>query len=300
MTAESPGAGLSARDMLVLVAINILWGLNIVAVKFTVVDVPPFTSAALRMAMVCLLCLPAIRIVPGAMRDILIFGALMGAGFFALTNLSLTVADNVSALAIAGQLGTPFALILGVIFLGERIGRRRLAGIALALSGIAMLVFDPGLVSELLGLAITALASLVWAVGSIFQRQLKDVPVRTVYGWMGLLGMIGLSCLVLVFEPDSPGNLPDIPLAAWGWIAFSAIGSTLIGYGGMSWLLQRHPVSTVVPLLLPSPVIAVTASSLAFGVRLTPLMILGGIVAMIGVAIISIRSVRRPIPPEAT
>lgn len=299
MLPESPGSGLTARDMLVVLAINILWGLNIVAVKLTVDIVPPMTAAMLRMALVFLLCLPLMRIVPGKMREIAIFGALMGGLFLALVNISLMVADNVGALAIAGQLGTPFALILGVIFLHERIGWPRLIGILLALGGVTLLVFDPAMVNELTGIGVSAMASVCWAAGSIFQRRLKDVPVPVMYGWMGLIGVIVLIPLVLIFEPGPVAAIAAIPAAGYGWIAFSAIGSTLIGYGGMAWLLQRHPVTTVVPLTLAAPVISVVASTLIFDTPLTATMIVGGIVAMIGVAIISIRSVRVPEPPVA-
>lgn len=299
MASDSTGSGLTPRDMAVVAAINVLWGLNIIAVKFTVEDVPPMTAAALRMAMVFAICASAIRIVPGKMRDILIFGALIGGLFLALVNYSLVVADNVSALAIAGQLGTPFALVLGVVFLGERIGLPRLAGIALALSGVMLLVFDPAMARELPGIGITVIASMAWAAASVFQRRLKDVPVRVIYGWMGLIGMITLAPMIAIFEPAPLATMARAPLAAYGWIAFSALGSTMIGYGGMTWLLQRHPVSMVVPLMLGAPVISVIASSIVFDTPLTGAMILGGTMAMTGVAIISIRSVRVPKPPVA-
>jgi O-acetylserine/cysteine efflux transporter len=81
-----------------------------------------------------------------------------------------------------------------------------------------------------------------------------------------------------------------IPTVAFAWIAFSALGSTLIGSGGMAWLLQRHPVSTVIPVTLGAPVVGVLASSLVFGNPLTPVMVLGGVIAMAGVAIVTMRT----------
>ena len=81
-----------------------------------------------------------------------------------------------------------------------------------------------------------------------------------------------------------------IPAAAFGWIAFSALGSTLIGSGGMAWLLQRHPVTSVIPVTLGAPVIGVVASSIVFGNPLTPVMVLGGTIALAGVAIVTMRT----------
>ena len=51
-----------------------------------------------------------------------------------------------------------------------------------------------------------------------------------------------------------------LPLSTFGWVLFSALGSTVIGQGAMSILLQRHPVSTVVPLTLHHRLISGRAS----------------------------------------
>jgi O-acetylserine/cysteine efflux transporter len=278
------------RDTLVTVLINLVWGLNIIAVKLSVALVPPFTAALLRQSILLLVCVPFLRIVPGQMRALIALGIITGGVFLMLVNLSLVMSSNVGALAIAGQLGAPFALILAVIFLGERIGPTRVFGMALAMAGCALLVLDPRIGGELTGLMLTIAASFAWAVGSVLQRQMTGVPVRTIYAWIGLGGVVILAPLALVMEPDTMTGAVRIAPRALGYIAFSALGSTLIGQGGMTWLLQRHPVSTVVPLTLGAPVVAVIASTLVFATPLTPVMIAGGVVAMAGVAIVTMRT----------
>lgn len=278
------------RDLVVALAINLVWGLNIIAVKMSVNLVPPFTAALLRQAMVLVVCLPWLRIVPGRMRDLLALSMVIGGAFFAIINLSLVVTQNVGALAIAGQLGAPFSLILAIIFLGERIGPIRIAGMVLAMSGCGLLVFDPSAAKEVPGLLLTVLASLLWATGSLLQRRLVGVGIPTMYAWVGLGGTIVLAPLALVFEAPVMTGAVAIPPLAFAWIAFSALGSTLIGSGGMAWLLQRHPVTTVIPVTLGAPVIGVLASSFVFGNPLTPVMVLGGVVALAGVAIVTMRT----------
>ncbi len=278
------------RDLAVALAINLVWGLNIVAVKLSVDLVPPFTAALLRQSLVLIVCLPWLRIVPGRMRDLTALSIIIGGVFFALVNLSLVVTANVGALAIAGLLGAPFSLILAIIFLGERIGVVRVAGMALAMGGCGLLVFDPSAAKEVPGLLLTVLASLLWATGSLLQRRLVGVSIPTMYAWVGLGGIIVLAPLALLFEAPVMTGAVAIPAAAFGWIAFSALGSTLIGSGGMAWLLQRHPVTTVIPVTLGAPVIGVVASSLVFGNPLTPVMVLGGTIALAGVAIVTMRT----------
>jgi O-acetylserine/cysteine efflux transporter len=282
--------GLRLPDLLVAAGINILWGLNIIASKMAVMATAPFTAAFLRQFVVLLVCLPFLRIVPGRMRALLAVGVVAGAAFLIAINLSLLVSDNLPALAIAGQLGVPFALILAVIFLGERIALPRLLGIAFTFVGVVVLVFDPAGAREVPGLLLTALSALLWSIASLLQRQLAGVPVLTIYAWIGLVGAIILGPIALLTEPETIANLPALPLRDFGWILFSAIGATVLGQGGMAWLLQRHPITAVTPLTLASPVIAIMASSFFFGTVLTPTMIMGGMIAMTGVAIITIRS----------
>jgi O-acetylserine/cysteine efflux transporter len=284
--------GLSKGDIGIALVMNLMWGLNLIAVKVGVEMVSPLTAAWLRQTMVLIICLPFLKIIPGKMRELLLLGFMSGAVFYIVINFSLAVADNVSALAIAGQLGVPFSLILAVVFLKERIAAYRIAGVALSFFGVVLIVFDPAAVDEQLGLALTALGAFIWAICSLIQRRLAGVPVLTIYAWVGAIGATMLFPVAFIFEPASMLNLPQVPLSAFGWILFSALGSTVIGQGAMSVLLAKHPLSTVVPLTLLTPVISVIAASLYFKTVMTPIMILGGIIVMIGVAIVTIRTAR--------
>lgn len=281
---------LGARDLMVATVMNILWGLNIIAVKMAVDVIAPMTAAALRQAIVFIVCASALRIVPGRMRALIALGLLSGGIFYIFTNLSLALAENVSALAIAGQLGVPFSLLLAVVILKERIHAVRIAGVCLSIAGVLLLVFDPSAGKEWQGLLLTAAASAIWAICSLLQRQLVGVPVMTIYAWIGLSGFLVLAPIAFVTEPDSVAGLADLPLRSLGWVVFSGVGSTVIGQGAMSWLLQRHPVSAVIPLTLAAPVLAVATSSIFFRIPITPLMVAGGVVALVGVAIVTIRT----------
>lgn len=292
MSSEAQKGGLTSRDIMIACVMNLMWGLNLIAVKKGVDLISPLTAAALRQLMVLMICFPALRIVPGRMRALLSLGVLSGAIFYIFINLSMAVSTNVSALAIAGQLGVPFSLIAAVIFLKERIHVYRIAGIVLAFGGVVLLVFDPAVVHEHAGIALTVGSCVVWAACSLIQRQLKGVQILTIYAWIGLLGSLILFPLAWIFEPTGIERLPSVPLSAFGWVLFSALGSTVIGQGAMSYLLQKHSVSSVVPLTLAAPVIAVIVSSLYFGTRLTPLMLAGGAIVMVGVAIVTIRTAK--------
>lgn len=297
-TSPQPYKGLVWTDWALLAAVNLVWSLNIIFVKLSVDVVAPMTAAFLRQLIFGLVCLPFIRIVPGKMRLILSIAAISGGLFYVLTNFALVSATNVAAVSIVGQLSVPFSVILSVIFLGERIGLPRIAGIAMAFVGVVLIGFDPRIVHEAPALLLNATASFAWAVGSILTRQVKDVPVRTLFAWIGLVGSINMGLLSLIFEPGAMAGIPDLPPAILGAIAFSAIGSTLIGHGGFSWLVQRHPINVVIPYTLVSPILAVIFSAIVFGAPVTAVAVFGGTVTLAGVAIVTLRSAKKGLVVE--
>ena len=278
------------RHLALILLIDLIWAFNIVAVKMAVEAAQPITAVALRYAIVLAATLPWLRWLPGRMGLVLVTGIIAGALFMGLGALSYSVADNVSALAIAGQLGVPFSLLLAVAIYKERIRWPRMTAVALSFAGVAVMGFDPAIAHERLGLWLTVAASLAWAGGNLLFRKLAGVPVLTIHAWLALVSIPVLVAGSLVFEPGALARVPSLGLSTWGWLAYSAIGSSLIGHGGMSWLFQRYPVSTVSPLTLPTPLLSVIIAVIVFGTPITMQMIVGGALTLVGVAIITLRT----------
>lgn len=278
--------------------IDLIWAFNAVAIKFAVEVVQPITAVFLRYAIVFMVCLPWLQWLPGRMPTILLTGVVGGALFFGLGSISFAVADNVSALSIAGQLGVPFSLILAVIFLGERIHWPRIIGVALAFLGVVILGFDPAIMHERLGLLLTVLASFIWGVSSLLMRKLKGVPPLTIHAWLALISLPLLGGASLIFEPGELARAGQLPVETAGWLAYSAIGASVVGHAGMSWLLQRYPVTVISPLTLPTPLLSVVVAVVVLDNPLTPQMILGGAVALVGVAVITFRTAQARVREE--
>ncbi len=278
--------GPSAMALLLLA--NILFALNVIAMKVVVDASAPFLSGALRMGVVFLLCAPALRTLPGRTGWLMLYGFLNGGLFLLLLNLALSMATNVGALAIAGQLSVPFSLLLGALLLGERLNRRKVAGVLLAFAGVATLGFDPHIGSELPALLVMTAAALVWGGATLVQRKLAGVSVMNGQAWNGLMGAVVLIPFALLLERPAIAGLAHVSGDAVGWLAFTCIGATLLGQGALAWLLQRYPISTVMPFMLASPLLSTMSASLYFSTPITGGMIGGGLLALLGVAIIAL------------
>lgn len=278
-----------------ILLIDILWAFNIVAIKESVLAMPPLLTVALRYAVVLLVCASSIRIIEGRMALVLLTGVVTGALQFGLGAYSYHVATNLSALAIAGQLGVPLSLILAILIDGERIAWKRSIGILLAIIGVMLLVFDPRIADERLAIYLTFGASICWAAGNLLFRRLTGIPVLTLYGWQAVVSLPILLLVSHFIEPGGIARLPQVPLSAFAWIVYSAIAASLIGHAGMSWLLQRYPVTLITPFTLPTPLLAVMFATLFYGTPVTPMMWVGGILTIAGVAIITLRTAKKSV-----
>jgi O-acetylserine/cysteine efflux transporter len=273
-----------------ILGIDLIWAFNIVPVKLAVEAAGPLTAVMLRYAIVLVACLPWLRWLPGRMGWVLVTGFVAGALFMGLGAFSFALADNVSALAIAGQLGVPFSLILAVIIFKERIRWPRITAVVLSFVGVAVMGFDPAIADESIALWLTVAASLTWAIGNLLFRKLAGVPVLTIHAWLAAVSVPILLAAAGWFEPQRLAAVGELSWLVWACLAYSAIGSSLLGHGGMTWLFQRYPVATVTPLTLPTPLLSVIIAVIVFDTPITVQMVIGGALTLVGVAIITLRT----------
>ena len=92
--------------------------------------------------------------------------------------------------------------------------------------------------------------------------------------------------LSLIFESDQIQILSSVGIIDFWTPLYSAVGASIIGHGGVYYLLGRYPVSKVTPLLLPTPIIATFFGVLIFGDTLGWKLILGGSTTLLGVLLL--------------
>jgi O-acetylserine/cysteine efflux transporter len=281
--------------LLLLLAVNLAWGFNVVPSKLALEHIPPITAAFVRFSIVAALLAPTLRWIPGQMAPVLGYALIGGALMFSLGNAAFAQAENVSALAIAGQLGVPFSLILAIIFLGERIRIMRTIGILLAFAGVFVLSFDPHVFDERMALILTVISCLAYAIGTILLRRLRGVPALTLQAWTAVFCLAPTLFFSLIMEPGAFAQLPHTDISAFGYILLSALTASIIGHAGLAYLLQHYPITVISPLTLLAPLLAVFFSVLLLGNTLTPQLIAGGLITLAGVGIITVRSAQKAI-----
>ena len=269
-----------------------IWGLHFVVMKFTIAEmgVPPLFYAALKVSILALILLPFLKWHRGQMKAVLLgglgFGALNYAFMFPALNLT-----TASAAAITIELYMPFSIILSVLFLGERIGIWRTSGAILAFIGVVLIGL--GAPSEtagegfVLGIIFMACAAMAEAVGAISVKSVKSVSPVQLLVWFGIVGSCVLWPLSLILEDGQMSVFaPDIRLNFGLALIYSVLLVSLVAHGSYYWLLQRLPIHTVAPSGLMTTLIGVAAGILILGETLTPILFIGALITLSGIAII--------------
>ncbi len=279
----------SQRHFIRLMLINAIWGFNLVAIKMGVDRFPPVFVGFLRFLIVGLVVLPWLRVRRGEMRWLLI-AAIFGGGLqFAMMYTGVALSGNMSSVAIAGQLGIPFATILSVAVLGERIHWRRSLGIALSFAGVVVLGFNPDVIESWQGLALIVLGAFIGAIGLVAIKRVRDLNALELQAWLSWGSLPVFLMLSLWLEDGQIESLRKIDLIGAGAVLYSALAASLFAHTAYFALVHRYPVSSVAPLTVLGPVFSVAFAVLFLGDVLDWRMVIGGVMTLTGVAVIVMR-----------
>jgi O-acetylserine/cysteine efflux transporter len=127
-------------------------------------------------------------------------------------------------------------------------------------------------------------------LGSIYQRQIRGVGVLSFQAWSAV---IALPVLLVASLWTEQGQMETIQTASWlNWasVAYSAVLASLVGHGLFFFLVQRHPVASVMPYLQLTPVLAVVFGMIFWGDRPGVRLLFGGALVIAGILFITLRA----------
>ena len=276
-----------------------------VAIKVANSGISPVFQAGLRSlaGAVLLAVFAKLRGVKLFARDGIFWPALLTSLFFAAEfgclypGLALTTAGHAVVLLYTA----PFVVAVGAHFLipGDRMTVSKLAGLALALGGVAVIVFgrdtaptgvqSPTLAGDLLCLA----GAFAWGGLTLTIRgtRLASVaPERISFIQLAVSGvlLVGLSLLL-----GEPGFTNPTPLA-WAGFAFTVFFVAGFVFTTTTWLFTRYPASRVMAFMLLTPGFGVVAAHLLLGEPVGWTLLAGLALVLAGLALVN-----RPAPKTA-
>jgi len=285
---------MSLRDLFLLLLVCLAWAFNFVAAAKAMQHFSPFMFMVLRFMIVLLVAAPFLRPPPPGQWLRLVFVCLcLGALHFTTLFWALSLSRDVSSIAITQQTYIPMSVILAILILGERIGWRSLTAIIVAFSGVVVLSFDPLMLGQLDVLGIALLSALFQALGSVFMRGVKGIGVFSFQAWMAVLSLPVLLLASVWFERGQLQMISTAHWLDWATVSYSALGASIVGHSLFFLLVQRHPVSAIMPYLLLTPLLAVLFGVVVWGDRPGWRLLAGGALVLTGILVITLRAHRK-------
>jgi len=175
----------------------------------------------------------------------------------------------------------PFFLIgLGVLFLGERPTRGKLAWSVVAFAGLLLVLrltdtAGAGGAAYLSGLMLGLGAAALYGVTAIIVKRLKGVPPQ-------VLALVQVTLGAIMLLPMADFNaLPAAPLQ-WGYLVALGVIHTCLMYILMYSAIQKLPTTSTAALSFIYPAVAIMLDFAVYGHRMDATQVIG--VALIFVA----------------
>lgn len=188
-----------------------------------------------------------------------------------------------------------FAALGGFLWLHERLDGRALGGMLLVFMGIALVVLrpDPGRREGLgRGVVLGLIAALGQAAGSLLSRRAMQVGLDPLAAAVGriLVGGVGLYAIALITRDAGGWTRALFQRHTFGRIAVAAMIGTYCGiWLAQTSLLHARSTGVATTLLATSPVFALPISHVLGQERMTLRSTLGVLLAIGGIALLSLR-----------
>jgi O-acetylserine/cysteine efflux transporter len=277
-------------DLLQLVSIALIWGVNNVFAKLTVDALPALMTVALRFILVFVALAIWLKPPPkGRLGLFFLMLLCVGPLHFGIQYVGLKLAHDLSPMVVVMQLWAPSSVVFAALLLRENVSPLRWAGVGVAFLGAASMNFDPAVFAQGWALACVGAASAMYGLGTVLVRRLGGgLDPWATQAWIALITAPTLGLASFAFESGHADAARSAHWSVWVFIAFGAIVSSIVASAFMFRLVQRYEVSRTTPYLLMTPVITFTLAAVVLGDRITPQIIAGAAATLAGVALVAL------------
>ncbi|MEA2833978.1 MAG: hypothetical protein QOG66_2180 [Methylobacteriaceae bacterium] len=268
---------LDSMGTLIIFGLCASWGLNQVAAKVALADIPPLTQATLR-SVGATLVLGAIGIWREPtlfQRDRTLLAGIICGVCFALEFVALYIGLQWTSAthAVLFLYTAPFFVALGLPLITptERLTLLQWAGLALSFIGVALALGVSGRISREMfyGDLLTLIAGALWGATTLI---LKGTNLRAARPIKALLYQLAVSAVVLgigilLFRERVPMQISSL---SWGSLAYQTFWVVCITYMAWFWMISHYRAGELSAFTFLTPVFGVAAGHFLLGDAIAP------------------------------
>jgi O-acetylserine/cysteine efflux transporter len=288
ITPDKPHSPLSGIEILAIVAVVVIWGVNNAAAKLATETLPPLLTGALRFAIAAACLIPFVRPPFPNWKSLLIIVGVGGPLHYGLIYLAFWLARDVSPVSVAAQLWVPFTALFAFLLLGERLSRLSLAGMGVAFVGVAWMTLDPHAIADWKGILVGIAAAGAWALTTVVARRTTSIPPLKMQGLLALVALPTLAFASALFERGQWEAVQRADALVWASVLWAGLVSSVMATTLVFWLVQKREAGRVTPYLLATPVVSILIGWGFMDDRLTPQILAGAALTMGGVALVAL------------
>lgn len=288
---------LDGRAAALLVLCCFLWGLNQVAAKVAIAEVPPLAQAALRSLGGALLVFVWARMRgialfarDGSLRGGLLAGLLFAAEFGCIfLGLQFTTASRMAVFIYV----SPFVVALGMPFIArsERLSAWQMLGLAIAFGGVAW-GFAEGFSQpaagerQWLGDALGVAAGVLWGATTL---AIRGSRLASASAEKTLLYQLAISGVALGVAALLHGRAwaPQLSALTWAAMFFQVVIVTFASYLLWFWLVRHYPATRLASFTLLTPVFGLLLGALLLGEPVTTRLVIALAAVAAGIVIVN-------------
>ena len=185
------------------------------------------------------------------------------------------------------QIQIPFAILLDWLVMREPLDGRKLAGTALAIAGVAVVIGLPAAPPPFLPVAAIIVGAFIWSLGQVLARKWSRDSGIGLLKANAIHSVPQLAVATLLLERGQIDSLLTAGPLEWAMLAFVGIVGFYLAYICWFSLLKQCRMDDAAPFILLMPVVGLITAFLVLGEAASIAQLAGGTVILTGLAIVS-------------
>nr|WP_281363251.1 DMT family transporter [Nocardioides perillae] len=274
----------------------LLWASAFVAIRHLVDDFSP-GALSLGRLLIGALCLAVVALPRGLPRPTgreWVSLVTIGVLWFGVYNVALNEGErrvDAGTAAMLIQVSPVLIALLAALFLSERFTVWLALGLAVAFAGVAVIAFssDQAGGRDALGVLLVLVSAVVYSISVILQKPLMARHQAVHVTWIACT--VG-AVVCLPFAGELLAQTRAAPASSIAWVVYLGVFPTAIAFTTYAYALRHMSASSLGVTTYLVPPITIVLGLVLLGEQPPPLAYLGGVLALLGVALAR----RRPRP----